>query len=306
MSHIGKLKFYAMRALLTLYTGGFDKNYKNLPQGADTQPDVAIVISTFEKRFRTFTLPLIGAIRSVSQLPITLVINGNFDLVRDDHEYRNFLVKTQEYEAINIVTFNSFRGWSSLLNAGILHADANVSIVLNDDIFINPMKFKEELNEILDEGRKFGILLLNNSWSHFVITRDCLETIGFFDEFFLGIGEEDGDYAFRFRKRFKRDVPKFTVESIVNFVDDSRDTSVAKTNRKYSLFNSAYLESRSEAIEKSGRAKNVVFEPGSLQSSYKWRNNLYQTLAVQSVEEVKSMIAENWHLQGQNENEGVE
>jgi len=306
MNQIGKLKFRAMRVLLTLYTGGNYKNFKNLPLSPDTKSDVAIVISTFEKRFRTFALPLVDAIRCVSRVPITIVINGNFGITRDDDEYRNFLVKTQEYEGISIVTFNSFRGWSSLLNAGILHADARVSIVLNDDIFINPTKFKGEFEEIVGRARKFGILLLNNSWSHFVITRDCLETVGFFDEFFLGIGEEDGDYAARFRKRFKKNVPEYTVESLVNFIDDSRDTLVAPINGKYSLFNSVYLESRYEATKKPDLKISTPFEPGSLQSSYKWRNNLYPALAAQSAAEIKSMIEDNWYLQGQSENEGVE
>jgi len=206
------------------------------------------------------------------------VINGNFSAMRDAKIYQDFVIATQSYQNVSLVTFNTFRGWSSLLNAGILHSDSEISIVLNDDVFLNPNGFQFELEEITEEVREQNLILLNNSWSHFAITKECLETIGFFDEHFLGIGQEDGDYALRFRRHYGIDVPAKRVQGLLNFVDQSRDETVAVTNGKYSLFNNVYLKFKDRLLDASDKDPDISVE-GSLVSIYSWRSALLKTLS---------------------------
>jgi hypothetical protein len=204
------------------------------------------------------------------------------------------------------VTFNSFRGWSSLLNAGILHSDSEISLVLNDDIFLNPKGFSTELEAIIQEVNAENLVLLNNSWSHFAINRKCLESVGFFDENFLGIGQEDGDYAFRFKAIFGKEVPTIKVTSILNFVDTSRDNAIAITNGKYSLFNSVYLDYKSNSSRTFHDQSFINRSEGSLMSIYAWRNALYKCLTWSdkqaiSVEIEKSLDQRNQSDRGKSE-----
>jgi predicted glycosyltransferase involved in capsule biosynthesis len=249
----------------------------------------SIVIATFEKRFFEFALPLISSIRTATNIPITIVVNGNYKVVRDEKNYRDFVIATQRYSNVSLVTFNTFRGWSSMINAGILHSDSDFTIIFNDDVYLNSTGFVSELAKVIDNVSEIKLALINNSWSHFAITRECLAAIGFFDEHFLGIGEEDGDYAYRYKRHFGKDVPSITLSGLVNFVDTSRDESIAVTNGKYSLFNSVYLKFKLGAGKESAN-------PGTLSSIYSWRSALYQSLGWSNHDAVHEEIIKSDNL----------
>lgn len=289
------LKKILLRYFLKLYTS---KPLRKLPQAiisGSISPNATIIISTFERRFFEFTIPLLNSIRTATNIPVTIVINGNFNTVRDENIYRRFVIATQEYPNVNLVTFNTFRGWSSMLNAGILHSDSEVSIVFNDDIYLNPNGLKADLDYILTAIREKHLILLNNSWSHFAISRECLSSIGFFDEHFLGIGQEDGDYAFRFKSHFGFEVPTLNVSGLINFVDQSRDQEVAVTNGKYSLFNNVYLQIKTKAEAELGDIGWKSGSEGSLQSIHSWRTAVYETLGWEEEEAIKRRIEETNH-----------
>jgi hypothetical protein len=231
---------------------------------------------------------------------VTIVVNGNFDTSKDADSYREFVIASQAHANVSLVTFNSFRGWSSLLNAGILHSDSEISIVLNDDIFLNPNGFATELEAIIQKVNVENLVLLNNSWSHFAINRKCLESVGFFDENFLGIGQEDGDYALRFKTIFGEEVPSIKVTSILNFVDTSRDNAIAITNGKYSLFNSVYLNYK---INSSRIPHEEYFNDkseGSLMTIYTWRNALYKCLTWTNEQAISVEIEKNLDRRNQS------
>lgn len=270
------MKQSLLRLFLKIYTTKQVKRQSRTRNTATGILDATIIISTFEKRFFSFTIPLIEALRSSTHIPITVVINGNYGCERDDEAYREFVTETQKYSNVSLVTFNTFRGWATLLNAGILHSDTDVSIVINDDIYVNPVEF--EVETIVKEVEKHKLVLMNNSWSHFAINRSCLSTIGFFDEHFLGIGQEDGDYAHRFKLHYGFEVPALEISGLVNFVDTSRDESIAVTNGKYSLFNSVYLQIKMSQENAQAKFDWQVEAEGSLRTIYSWRFSLYKTL----------------------------
>jgi hypothetical protein len=81
------------------------------------------------------------------------------------------------------------RGWNWL----ILMAKCDRVLILNDDVSFN-LEFRHNLENLCPVP---DVFTLNGSWSHFVISKNIIRRIGWFDERFLGIGDEDYDYIFR-------------------------------------------------------------------------------------------------------------
>jgi hypothetical protein len=296
MSINASLKQRLLRLFLKLYTHSRGKRMEPLNPNRVKYTQCSIIITTFEKRFFEFTIPLLTSLRAATNIPITIVINGNFNSTRDDEIYRAFVTTTQRYSNVSLVTFNTFHGWSSMLNAGILHSDTDVSLVFNDDVYLNPNLFGPELSTIIEEVSKSKLILMNNSWSHFAITRDCLVSVGFFDEHFLGIGQEDGDYAIRYKALFSNDVPTIKVSGLVNFVDQSRDESISVTNGKYSLFNNVYLGIKFSGDNGSAEYTTRPGSEGSLRSIYTWRAELYQSLGWIDQQAIHTEIVKSEYL----------
>ena len=67
-------------------------------------------------------------------------------------------------------------------------------------------------------------------------------------------------------------------QSLLNFVDQSRDETVAVTNGKYSLFNNVYLKFKDRLLDASDKDPDISVE-GSLVSIYSWRSALLKTLS---------------------------
>ena len=290
----GDFKHWIARQLLKFYTTKKSSVFINKFSPEVNEEDFSIVISTFENRFHNFALPLIKSIRATSSLPLTIVVNGNFSNPRDSSLYRDFLSQVLNFDNVNIVSFRTFRGWSSLVNAGILHSDSDSTLVLNDDIYINPIGFQYDLAQIQAALRENDLVLCNNSWSHFAINRRCLERVGFLDENFLGIGEEDGDYVSRFKKLYFREVSTVKIDSMVNFVDKSRDSGVAQVNGKYSLFNNVYFNARLQLELSPSINADVLVPPGNLNSIYIWRHKVYLALGMNSAKEVSEVLDKHW------------
>lgn len=199
--------------------------------------DLSISIATFEDRFFAHALPLIEQIRRECDVPIVLVINGNLDRAINPILLSNFISAAVKFGNVFPVTFHTFHGCAKLWNTGILHGDREITLVLNDDIGIIPGELFSHLVQIVNLTEQSGLIKINESWSHFAISKQLINKLGWFDERFLGIGEEDGDYQLRFHEFFGSHVRSERVMSFVNLVDPSRDSSVARGVGKYSLFN---------------------------------------------------------------------
>ena len=165
----------------------------------------SIVITTFDRRFQSHFIPLLQDIasRNISPPPeIIVMINGPH---RSDfnQEYRgHILTFLSDHENVYPTMFPNFQSLSKLWNRGILTAQHDVVLVLNDDLRLKPMFFEALEEEVTSHSRTFRI---NGSFSHYVAFKPELIEVGFFDERLLGIGEEDGDFAWRYFKKFGRE-----------------------------------------------------------------------------------------------------
>ena len=84
--------------------------------------------------------------------------------------------------------------------------------LLNEDINISP-SFKKDLISSGILNAEFG--LINGSFSHFMIHKSLIQTVGWFDERFPGIGYEDHDYEIRMTLS-EKEVQHVNVKGIKN------------------------------------------------------------------------------------------
>ncbi len=242
------LKIKLSRAILTTYANArINQSTKNPESTSAPQvSDFSISISTFEDRFEPFALPLVREIRKYCANSITVVINGNFQKPINDSSLQNFLNNLSDLKNVYPVTYNQFEGWATLVNTGIRYSASEVSYIFNDDIYLDGRFFKEGMSANAKKISDLGIGLLNGSWSHFGIARQCIYQVGLFDERFLGIGEEDADYQIRYESLLGKKIENLEMPGMINLVHDSRDNSIAKGKGKYSMFNKVLAEIKSE------------------------------------------------------------
>lgn len=214
--------------------------------GSPQLPAITIGITTFEHRFERYFKPLLTELRKHdSEINIVVAINGEHNQ-QFNEEYRSDLLRFLSAQPKTFpVFFPSFRGLAKLWNTIIIHANENHVLMLNDDIMIqSPSAIKKVRKAILDmEGRSFTI---NRSWSHFLISREEIDALGYFDERLLGIGEEDGDIAWRYFERYNRPVADVKIRSFDNYAEETvhtyKPTNIqCHSGTKYSLFNRKFI-----------------------------------------------------------------
>jgi hypothetical protein len=279
---LGSLKVKLSRAILTTYA---NSRINQSTRNSESKPaiefsDFSISISTFENRFEAFALPLIREIRKYCGNPITIVINGNFQRPINHSTLQNFLSNLIELENVYPVIYNQFQGWASLVNTGIRHSASSVTYIFNDDIYLDGRFFKEGMSVNAKRVSELGIGLLNGSWSHFGITRECVYKVGLFDERFLGIGEEDADYQKRYKSFFRKGIENLDMPGMINLVHDSRDNGIAKGKGKYSMFNKIFAEIKSEYKVESFSQSQIL----------QWRTRLNHLLGEQQEKVIRNEI----------------
>ncbi len=203
----------------------------------------SIGIVTYLARFETYFKPLIKRLQVLfPDYEINVFINGHYDIVRQVNYLRqvtDFLGRFRHIRyTINLEHQPLARGWNWLL----LLSTRPWVLVLNDDIFCHH-EFRWHL-ESIDLPKLSKIFTLNYSWSHFVINKDIIKQIGWFDERFLGTGDEDTDYLFRLASCRVR-IDHVVMNGILNYIAASDDAGWANISgifyNKYSMLNREFL-----------------------------------------------------------------
>jgi len=219
-------------------------NAGNLDQQTDFGGDIGIIITTFEKRFDIFAIPLIESLRKSISAPIYLVINGNYGGPADTNSLMRLISKISEFRDVFPIVFGNMQGCATLWNTGLAHSNCSRNFVFNDDITVDETSIASQMQVAVGMLSETQLVTINNSWSHYLITDKCLKTIGPFDERFLGFGEEDGDYIRRVVNATGKGPANVVLPSFVNIIDQSRDPNVATSSGKYSLFNKCFFHLR--------------------------------------------------------------
>jgi predicted glycosyltransferase involved in capsule biosynthesis len=167
-------------------------------------------------------------------------------------------------------------------NTGIIHSRESNILILNDDISLLPEHFEFDATRATSLLSESGVLTLNSSWSHFLINRECIKKIGWFDEHFVGIGNEDGEYAERYTNLTGNYIPTLMVHAFANISDSTRDLTVASTESKYSLFNSVLNQLRHDSPP-----TRPLINPYPM---FDWRNRMAELLSVSDPSVVREAI----------------
>jgi hypothetical protein len=217
---------------------------------------ISIGITTFEARFDQYFIPLLSKIREYdSDLEVIVTINGEHN--RDfDESYRERMLAFLAFQKkVYPIVFPRFRSLTKLWNTIIIHATHEHILMLNDDIMITNPNFIRDLQVAIgkNQGRS---LLINKSWSHFLLSRQEIDELGYFDERLLGIGEEDGDMIWRYIQRYGRTIANIKMKGFVNYSEQTNDYRPGniknREGMKYSLFNRQFMFSTKYAADPQG------------------------------------------------------
>lgn len=201
----------------------------------------SIVITTFDRRFKSHFIPLLEDIHNQSISPpneIIVMINGPHNSEFNQDYRGQILTCLSGYENVYPTMFPNFQSLSKLWNRGILTAQHDTVLVLNDDLRLDTMFFEALEKEIISQSSTFRI---NGSFSHYVMFKPELIDVGFFDERLLGLGEEDGDFAWRFYKKYGREVLSVNIPHVDNIQSDITDPGYSKGIRTASKFNRDFI-----------------------------------------------------------------
>lgn len=204
----------------------------------------SIVITTFDKRFEQFLVPLILSIKGQRpEVEIIITANGS-GRAPFNEGYRAALLSflASQHNCFPIV-FPNFQSLAKMWNRGILTASHDRVLVLNDDLYIPTDiegSFFVELEKTLH--KQPGTFKINGSFSHYVIEKRELIDVGFFDERLLGLGEEDGDFFWRYHEKLGREIPSVTLPNIDNINSDVADDGYTKGIRTAAKFNRDYIK----------------------------------------------------------------
>lgn len=213
-------------------------------------PNYALVITTFDKRFEPFLVPLLTAIKAQRpMLEVIVAINGRAQEPFSESYRQAVLAFLAKQPNTYPIVFPNFQSLAKLWNRGSLTATAPRAVILNDDLRIfekDGVGFFDALEEALTQTTTS--FRINGSFSHFVLNKEELIEVGFFDERLLGLGEEDGDFYWRYYQRYGREIASVDLPFIENVQSDLADEGYTKGIRTASLFNRRFI-------------KNVKYKP---------------------------------------------
>jgi len=206
--------------------------------------EYSIVITTFDQRFNPFLKPLICSIKALRpKIEVIVMVNGPAK-VNFDPSYRSSLLQfLAGQEDCYPTLFPNFQALSKLWNRGALTATNNHILVLNDDLDIDYASrphFFDAFEKALEIEKK--TFKINGSFSHFCLNKEELIDVGFFDERLLGIGEEDGDFTWRYYATYGQDITSINLPGITNVQSPLADSGFMKGIGHYAKFNRDFIK----------------------------------------------------------------
>lgn len=218
----------------------------------------SIGITTYEHRFEKYLKPLISKIKEMRpEIEILVSVNGENNK-QFNEEYRTEVLSfLSGMKNTFVTTYPTYRGLGKLWNNLLANSSNHLVLLLNDDVTITGDTFFKEVELLLSRGISF--FKINQSWSHAMVDRRVVDDIGWFDERYLSIGEEDGDFEWRYGQRFNTPLCNTLVPHIVNHVDhDNCLLGMEKVNGKYSKFNLDFAFGTKYRVDPEGKNYGIM------------------------------------------------
>jgi hypothetical protein len=154
-----------------------------------------IGITTFKDRFNPYFKPLIKKLNYLfPHNQIIVVVNGHLNQ-QEQNKYLNKIKSFfDKYKNITAFYHQDPIGLSNMWNIIIQNSKNNKILMLNDDLNIKP-EFRKELIESNILETNIGVI--NYTWGNYIISKNIVKQVGWFDERLTEIGGEDDDYSAR-------------------------------------------------------------------------------------------------------------
>lgn len=210
-----------------------------------------IGIATFMDRYDNCLKPLINKISPLfPDCQIIIAANGHVKYNEQLRYISDISQFCKSFKNVELITHKEPKGLSCLWNEIIKKSKNNKILILNDDIriklaFISFIENSLILNE--------SIATINSTWSSFLISKEIVDVVGYFDEGLLEIGGEDDDYLARLAIA-KIKVPNFSSHTIASKLHSKRKKMKFNSYGKdmtneiggYSTYNTEYLKKKWE------------------------------------------------------------
>ena len=222
--------------------------------------EYSISVVTYINRYEKFFRPLIRSLCALfPDTEIIVTINGYYDRPRQMEYLKRVADLLDTYPNVSRVEHMEGQSLSKLWNQSLIESRNKKLFVFNDDLIILP-SFRRHLEASGIIGEELA--LINRSWSHFLISKRIVSEVGWFDERFPGVGNEDEDFEARL-VHAGLNVKSFTVQGLRNVVFKTRDFSYGKhtktINVKYVRANKAFFDKKWELSDE--KLGGSVFVP---------------------------------------------
>lgn len=237
-NNLGKLGQLKWRIFAHYYTFQKKKSRTILP---DYDIGVTTYITRFDSYFKSLFRQLLYLFKDRR---IIIVANGHYERIMQTEYLKNLGLLLGEYPNVTLISYQNPFGLSKMWNDAIKSSRSGRILMLNDDIYLWP-QFRREIESSGLLNRK--VVKINDSWSHFLITQEIIDAVGWFDEKFIEIGHEDADYEARLACR-NISIENVEIRSVFNCIDDIEEYSYGKrleeVDGKYSGKNRQYFYSK--------------------------------------------------------------
>jgi len=180
----------------------------------------SIGVVTYVARYDKYFIPLIKQLTSVfPDKEIICTINGHPDTSLQIEYLKNVTAFLSQFSNIKYITYEKHQPIARCWNWLVLMSFSSAVLILNDDIKVN-LLFRKDFEKSFTENQDFFII--NNSWSHFLISKKIIKEIGWFEERLLGSGDEDGDYITRMAIKDMK-VTNRLCGGIINYVAEQKN-----------------------------------------------------------------------------------
>ena len=223
-------------------------------------PSYSITIQTYQYLFDSYFKALLAnAHRQRPNIEKVIFVNGQHNQQFDENYRKGMTQYVSNFPNTFLVMSPFMRGCSFMWNTSINYTSNDYTLVLSDDISFTD-GFFDDFEKILEHNHNLGdeSFRINTHWGHFCIYRKDVtdkNRVGYFDERLIGFGEEDGDWMWRFQRKFNRHMRNFGTPKLLSNTDN--DCQPGKNTRthsgtKYSAYNKEFQFGQKMDIDPNG------------------------------------------------------
>lgn len=219
-----------------------------------------IGITTFKERFDSHFKQLLEDIKGH---PTIVSVNASYKTGLCNEYRREMLSLLSHYDNVSPIFYQEIRGRAKLWNDLIIHSPTEHILITNDDVRIT--NCEKLLYNCKEETKNSDFFTINRCLSHYVVGKQLMIKLGWFDERFLGFGEEDGDIMWRHLKMFGKKIHNFEDSNIQNHTSNIIDSKITTYMNKYTRFNRMFCKEIDNPLDMMCK---YVHDENGIQSTY--------------------------------------